>query len=279
VTSFVFSNATPADYPAFVRLAPELAVADPLPSAERFAELIAPQAIFARDGDVIVGYAWSRPRGERMHVCHVITDPAHRRRGVGRAIMLELSKRARAAGFRRWMLHVKPENVAALELYAECGMQIVLESAQLQLAWADVAKLPSPPDGTATSAIAPSEDARVEQALGMAPGDFSSCRALPGRVFVGAAADGVPVACAAFDPTFPAAPMLRARSAGYARAVLEGLLPYALPQHSRLFVFVEGDPALEATLVGIGAQVTMRVLRMEGDLEGAGMSRERAQGG
>lgn len=103
ISRFVMSDATATDYEAFVGLFPELAVPDPLPSAERFAEVVAPQAIFARDGDAIVGYAWSRPRGERLHVVHVITDPAHRRRGVGRALMFELLRRARVAGLRRWM--------------------------------------------------------------------------------------------------------------------------------------------------------------------------------
>jgi hypothetical protein len=188
-------------------------------------------------------------------------------------MMLELAKRARAAGFRRWMLNVKPENVAALQLYEQCGMQVALESAQLQLAWADVAKLPTPPAGTTTGLLAPSDDGRVEQALGLSPGDFSCCRALTGRVFMGATADSVPVACIAFDPKYPGAPVLRARSAGYARAVLESILPHALPPHDRLFLFLEGDRELESTFVGIGARVTTRVLRMEGDIEDAGRSR------
>jgi ribosomal protein S18 acetylase RimI-like enzyme len=263
---FVVSNATAADYPAFVRLFPELGVHDPLPPAKRFAEVIAPLAIFAREGDTIVGYANSRPRGERLHIVHVITDPGHRRRGVGRALMLELARRARSAGLRRWMLNVKPENGAALKLYTGCGMQIVLESVQLRLAWADVAKLPPPPAGTTTDALAPSDDGRVEQALGLEPGDFSSCRASPGRVFLGAAVDGVPVACVAFDPAYPGAPVLRALSAGHARAILEGLLLHAVPRPDRLFVFLEGDPVLESSLVAAGAEVMMRVLRMEGDL-------------
>jgi len=267
---FVLSDATAADYRAFVRLFPELAVPDPLPSAERFAKVIAPQAIFARDGDTIVGYAWSRPRGERLHVVHVITDPAHRRRGVGRALMLELSQRAQVAGLRRWMLNVKPENVAALELYAECGMKVVLECVQLRLAWTNIAKLPKPPANTAIHTLAPSDDSRVEDALGLAPGDFSTCRAFPGRVFLGASGDGVPLACVVFDPAYPGAPVLRARSPGHARAVLEGLLPHAPPQHERLFMLLEGDPALESTLVGVGAEVTMRMLRMEGDVEDVG---------
>lgn len=265
-SGFVISNATAADYPAFVRLFPELAVHDPIPSAERFAETIAPQAIFAREGDTIVGYASWRPRGERLHVVHVITDPAHRRRGVGRVLMLDLSKRARAAGLRRWMLNVKPENDAALKLYAACGMQTVLESVQLRLAWVDIAKLPTPPAGATTGSLAPSDDRRVEDALGLAPGDFSACRATPGRVFLGAMVDGVPVGCVAFDPAFPGAPVLRARSPGHARAILESLRPHAPPQHDRLFMFLEGDPALESILVGVGAEVMLRVLRMEGDV-------------
>jgi hypothetical protein len=96
---------------------------------------------------------------------------------------------------------------------------------------------------------------------------------IAGRVFVGAEMDGIPVACVAFDPAYPGAPVLRARSPEHARLVLESLLPHALPHHNRLFVFVEGDPALESALIGVGAEVMLRVLRMEGDIEDVGTSR------
>lgn len=270
MTSFLVSDAAPADYPAFARLFPELGVVDPVPSAQRFTEIIAPQSILARDGEAVVGFAWSRPRGERLHIVNVITDPANRRRGVGRALMHELAKRARAAGFQRWMLRVKPENLSARKLYEGCGMRTVLEGAQLRVAWDDLGRLPSPPAGIATATLTASEDARFERALQLEAGDLSSVRALPGRVFMGAAVQGVPVGCVAFDPAFPGAPVLRARSPSDARALLEALVPHALPPHAGLFVSVEGDPALESALVGVGAEVTMRMLRMEGNVDDAG---------
>ena len=263
---FTVSSGSAADYPTFARLFPELAVPDPVPSAEYFVEAIAPHAIFLRDGDEVVGYAWSRPRGERLHVVHVIVDPAHRRRGVGRALMDALAERGRAAGFRRWMLNVKPENVAARELYARCGMGVVLEGVSLRLAWADVARL-APPPATMTRALAPTDDPRFEDALGLARGDLTACRASPGRVFVGVETEGRPVGCAALDPRFPGAPLLRVRPPEHARAVLEGLRPHALPEHDHLFTFVEDDPALEGVLTSAGAEVILRVLRMEGDMD------------
>jgi ribosomal-protein-alanine N-acetyltransferase len=262
---FTVSSASAADYPAFARLFLELVVPDPVPSAERFAESIAPQAILLRDGDAVVGYAWARPRGERLHIVHVITDPAHRRRGVGRALMDALAGRGRAAGIRRWMLNVKPENVAARELYVGCGMQVVLEGVSVRLAWADVARLPPSP-GVETRSLAPADDARFEDALGLTRGDFTVSRALPGRVFVGAEADGRAVGCVAFDPSFPGASVFRVSAPGHARALLEAIHPHALPQHDRLLVFSEGDPALAAALLGAGAEVVLRVLRMEGDI-------------
>jgi GNAT superfamily N-acetyltransferase len=273
VSPVVVSDAAVADYPAFARLFPELAVVDPLPTADHFAGLIVPQSIVARDGEAIIGFAWPRPRGTQWHVVVVIVDPAHRRQGVGRALMQELAKRGRAMGFGRWTLRVKPENLAARNLYESCGLRTVLEGVKLRVAWTHLAKLPAPPDGTTASALAVSDDARFEHALDLPPGEISSYRVMrPGRHFVGASTNGVPVAWVAFDPALPGAPGLWARSAGCARAVLEALLPHAphaLPGHDRLFVYLEGDPALEAALVGAGADVTMRMLRMEGAIADA----------
>ena len=265
VTSFAVTPATADDYPDFARLFPELAVVDPLPPLERFAKLIAPDAIFARDGDAVVGFGWSRPRGDQLYVVNIITDPAHRRRGVGRVLMQELARRGRAAGFRRWMLRVKPENLAARRLYEGCGMRGGMEGVQLRVAWADLVKLPNPPASATTSLLAASEDARVESALGLHAGEFSATRGMPGRVFMGAADGDVPVACVAFDPGFSGAP-LSAASPAYARAVLQALVPYAVPPQDGLFVFVENNPALESAFLSAGARVTMRLIRMEGDL-------------
>ena len=275
MSPFVVSNAAAEDYPAFARLFPELEVVNPLPSLDSFAKVIAPDAIFAREGNALVGFGWSRPRGDQLYVVNVITDPAHRRRGVGRVLMQELARRGRAAGFRRWMLRVKPENLAARRLYEACGMQAGREGVQLRVAWADLTKLPNPPTSTTTAPIGASDDARFESALGLSRGEFSATRGMPGRIFMGAAEGDVPVACVAFDPAFPGAP-LSASSPASARAVLQALVPHAVPPHDGLFVFLEDNPALESAFLDAGAHVTMRLIRMEGDLaEVGGFSAER----
>ncbi len=258
------SPALAADYPAFARLFPELAVPEDTPSADRFAQTIAPDAIVLRDGDGVVGYAWARPRGEQLHVVHLIADPAHRRRGVGRALMAAVAERGRGAGFRRWMLNVKPENVAARALYERCGLRVVLASVSMRVAWADVSRI-APATGVVARRLPPADDARFEDAFALSRGELSAFRAL-GRILVAAEDTGGAVGVIAFDPSYPDAVLLRAVVPAHARALLDGIRPHALPDHDHLHVVVEGDPALETTLTAAGAQAVIRALRMEGDI-------------
>ncbi len=238
---------------------------DPTPSADRFARTIAPDALVLRDGDEVLGYLWARPRGDRMHVVHVITDPTHRGRGVGRALMTAIADRGRAAGFRRWMLNVKPENVAARALYERCGLRVAFASVSMHVAWTDVARMATPA-GIVARMLAPADDARFEDALALPRGEIASQRALEGRVLVGAEDAAGPVGIAVFDPSYPAAGLFRARAPEHARALLDGIRPYALPAHDHVHVVVEGDPALEAALTAAGATVVMPMLRMEGEI-------------
>jgi ribosomal protein S18 acetylase RimI-like enzyme len=48
-------------------------------------------------------------------------DPDHQRRGIGRAILGDLERRARAAGFRRLVLDTTTNQTAALSLYRSAG--------------------------------------------------------------------------------------------------------------------------------------------------------------
>ncbi len=266
VTSrWTVSPALPADYPAFARLVPELGVPDPTPSADRFAWTIAPDTLVLRDGDEVLGYLWARPRGDRLHVVHVITDPAHRGRGVGRALMRAVADRGRAAGFRRWMLNVKPENVAARALYERCGMRVAFASVLMDIAWTDVERMAAP-TGIVARRLAPADDARFEDALALLRGEVASQRALEGRLLVGAEDAAGAVGIAAFDPSHPGAGLFRVRAPEHARALLDGIRPYALPAHDHLHLAVESDPALEAMLAAAGATVVMRMLRMQGEI-------------
>ncbi|MEO7110193.1 MAG: GNAT family N-acetyltransferase [Polyangiaceae bacterium] len=155
---------TAADYEAFAKLFPELAVIEATPSFERFCETIAAGSIFVREGDAVAGYAWARARGETLHVVHVIVSPTHRRHGVGKILMNALAERGRNDGFEKWMLNVKPENEAARALYESCGMRGTCESVSMRFRWSDVAKLEAAADVTARE-LAPEEDVRFENAM------------------------------------------------------------------------------------------------------------------
>jgi ribosomal protein S18 acetylase RimI-like enzyme len=264
VARFTIAPALAADYPHFARLFPELGVPEATPSAERFARIIAPEALMLREEDVVVGYLWARPRGDRMHIVHVISDPAHRGRGVGRALMEAAAERCLAAGFLWWMLNVKPGNVPALALYERCGMRVVHASVSMRIAWAHVARI-APSRGITARPLAPADDRRFEDALDLFRGELANFRA-QGRILVGADDAERAVGVAAFDPGYPGAGLFRVRGPEPARALLEGIQRHALPDHDHLHVLVEGDPSLEATLATAGADAVMRMLRMEGEI-------------
>jgi GNAT superfamily N-acetyltransferase len=259
--------ASEADYPTFVRLFPELEVPDATPSIETFVTLIVPGAIVLCDGDTSVGYAWGRRRGDRFHVVHVIVDPAHRRRGVGRLLMETLARRARGAGFTRWMLNVKPENVGARVLYERCGMRVAHDAVSMRIAWGDVARLPHAGE-VSTRQLTPADDARYEEALGAPRGEIASYRAL-GRITAGIETAGpshIPLGFLGFEPTFPGVSPFYVRAPAHAHGLLESVRPHALPNLDYLFIFVEANPALESAFAAAGARPAMRLLRMEGDI-------------
>ena len=254
------------DYEAFARLFPALEVIEPTPSREYFETSILPGAVFLRDGDAVAGYAWMRVRGERMHVVHVIVDPAHRRKGVGRALMEAIAKSARAAGFDRWMLNVKPENLAAQKLYESVGMKIVFESVSFRFAWAHLENLELAPHATARL-LESGEEEKFEAACSLARGEIKSYRGFAGRILFACEDErNNPAGAGVFDPKFPGASPFAVPNPKFARTLLTKMKEHALPSHDHLYVFAENDPALAAALENAGSRAAMRVLRMEGNI-------------
>lgn len=232
---------------------------EPAPTRSTFEELIRPASIVARRGDAIVGYAWSRPRGERLHVVHLITDPAHRRAGVGRTLMRAIAEHGKNAGFREWMLNVKPENTGARRLYETFGMRPTFESTSLELAWVDVAKLPE--TSLRGTHLEVADEARFEHAMHLAPREVTTARAILGRLAFCVQDDRGPLGLTIFEPSFPGAPIFGARDAHAARALLDAMRPHARHPAARLLV---EDAALVEVLMKIGARRVLQVLRMEG---------------
>jgi GNAT superfamily N-acetyltransferase len=256
-------DARTEDYGAFARLFPELRVPDPTPTAEQFETRIRPHAFLLWEGHRPVAYAFWHRLAEVARVSHVVVDPADRGRGVGGALMRELSARARAAGCTVWELNVKPDNAPAIRLYTRYGMLAVARSAAVQIAWRDVARLPAE-GGVEAFPVAPGDDAGAEAAMSLPRGQIAALRA-EGRVLIGLRRDEATVAFAAFDPGFPGARPFVAPGAGAARALLEAMRGHARDERPFVRIVVDEGAVLEAC-EKIGGERVLEMLRMAGPI-------------
>jgi GNAT superfamily N-acetyltransferase len=263
--------ALPADYDHFVRLVPELAVADPVPERARWESVMAPHTLFFEDRGDVVAYAHYQVMNDTGYVRHVVVDPAHRGRRHGRAVMDELAALFRRAGCSRWELNVKPDNTPALRLYESVGMTAVYSSTALRFDWEIVERLPRDGRGVSGRTILPEEDAMVEAACKLPGGMLTTQRGTPGRALLAlvdpAIGDGF-FGVASFDVHFPGAFPFRVAEPMLARALLAAMRPHALPEHANVGVVVEDDAELTRLLVTHGAKVHLEIVHYTGPLPG-----------
>lgn len=80
-------------------------------------------ALGARIEGQLAGYVICTPQGAEWHVMNVTVGQAFRRRGVARALLIELEHVIAAAtgGRGTFTLEVRPSNLAAMRLYASLG--------------------------------------------------------------------------------------------------------------------------------------------------------------
>lgn len=83
--------------------------------------------VTCRVGSQLAGYAIGilEDRGKKGHVVSICVDPDHRRRGVGRDLMLLLKDLFRSKGAREIVLEVRVGNEPAIRLYRRLGFEIV----------------------------------------------------------------------------------------------------------------------------------------------------------
>jgi ribosomal-protein-alanine N-acetyltransferase len=77
--------------------------------------------LVASAGSRVVGYGGLMLLPEEAHITNIAVDPAEQRRGVGRRLMVALSRAARANGAESMSLEVRVSNVAAQEMYRAFG--------------------------------------------------------------------------------------------------------------------------------------------------------------
>lgn len=81
--------------------------------------------LVAEVGGVIVGTVLGGWDGRRGLVYHLAVDPAHRRQGIGQALMEELERRLVAKGCLRYYLLVAHDNQEAIAFYRQLGWEIM----------------------------------------------------------------------------------------------------------------------------------------------------------
>ncbi|MDP2313528.1 MAG: GNAT family N-acetyltransferase [Pseudomonadota bacterium] len=259
--------ALPADYPDFARLFPELTAHHAPPSEARWTAEMVATTLIADEGGAAVGYLYGQPLVDTAYIRHVVVAPHARGRGVGKALLDTAGEGFRARGLTRWCLNVRPDNVAALRLYASVGMAPIFESVFLKFAdWADIDALPADPPGVTAGTCAPDEDARAEAELGLIPGTLADARARAART-MRVLRDGVRfVGAGVLDPDVPGITPFAVATPSLAGALLRALRPFRRPDLAHVEVRAEANPPLAAVLEAAGATVGLRTLRYEGAL-------------
>jgi ribosomal protein S18 acetylase RimI-like enzyme len=128
----VIRPATPADEPALraLDLATWSTIATPTPPPPPDREFELDGVLVAELEDGIAGYVKLGPALPLESARHVLeikalaVSPAHRRRGIGRALMDAAIREARTAGARKLTLRVLAHNADARALYARCGFEV-----------------------------------------------------------------------------------------------------------------------------------------------------------
>jgi ribosomal-protein-alanine N-acetyltransferase len=116
------------DVPAVAAIAAETPARgwDATQLAREIAETPNARYVVAIEGSTgeVLGFAGQWFVVDLAHVTNMGVDAAHRRRGIGRALLLGLVHAAAAEAIDAITLEVRPSNVAAIALYEEFGFYV-----------------------------------------------------------------------------------------------------------------------------------------------------------
>jgi ribosomal protein S18 acetylase RimI-like enzyme len=267
---FRLRGAAGEDYAAFLRLHAELGLDHEPPDLRHWTDDLARRSLMLEAGGAVVAYVTFDTLAGVGYVRNLAVDPAWRNRGAARRLLAEVAARLHAAGCDSWRLNMKVGNEPAFRLYESLGLRLLFRSDSLRVPWRVVDALPPSPRPLLVRTVEPADDASLELRFDLAPGQLTACRAMEGQILarLDDAADRARPALgvARFDPRFPGAYPFRVSEPPFARGLLEGLRPRALPEHDHLFVLIEDDVPLAGLLRAAGAAVQLEIVHLRGTL-------------
>ncbi len=255
-----------SDYDRFALLFNELGTGDPLPGRARWEEEMVPSTLFLERGGEIVAYGYTQALRTTGYVRQVVVAPGERGKGVGGVLMRALGRQLARAGCSSWCLNVMEDNTPGIRLYSACGMRVAFASTALRLGWDVLDRLPREAEAPAVRRVEPEDDAAIEAAFDLPPGQIAEVRARGGRVLLRLAAPEGLGGFASFDPRFPGAFPFRVVRPSLAVHLLEAMRSHGRPEHAFTNVVVEDAPALRDALVAAGAEVRFQMLHMKGPI-------------
>ena len=122
--SVLIEPMVPADALRCAELERVLFAGDDPWSPEAFLDALAAGHYYlsARDGDSLIGYAGLAKVGAEAEIHTIAVDPAHHRRGIGRALLRAVLDHAADATV---FLDVRTDNESAIKLYRSEGFEVV----------------------------------------------------------------------------------------------------------------------------------------------------------
>ena len=80
--------------------------------------------LVAREGSVVVGCVMGGWDARRGWIYHLAVKPSHQRRGIARALILELELRLAGKGAKRVNAQIYQSNTASLQFFSACGYEV-----------------------------------------------------------------------------------------------------------------------------------------------------------
>ncbi|MBV1859302.1 MAG: GNAT family N-acetyltransferase, partial [Nannocystaceae bacterium] len=247
----------PGDYPYFQRWFPMLESGDPTPSSQRWGDELVPACTVAELDGQPVGYCFAQVFGTDGYIRHVVVEPAARRSGAGRCLLLRAAASMREVGCSSWRLNVRDDNAPALSLYASLGLEPHHVCTSLRFPPALVDTLPCRPRPHDVLEPDAHQVGVLEEHFELPVGQLDSVRKHPAGVVLAVLAGGLAsYGVATFDTARQGSFPFRAESVETASTLLHALRARATGPE--MGVVSEDVDVFTLRLIEAGARVPFR---------------------